>query len=78
VIGAVVGLVVVLLVVAAVAVARRAKHPDQLADEHPPPVDATDARFYSLVERPAGPDAEDPVGPDDPRNPGSDTQPPPG
>lgn len=64
----VVVVVVVLVVIAAVAIpvliARRGPHPEQTAShmEDLPTDDASD-RFYSRVDRPAGPDVEGLTGP---------------
>jgi hypothetical protein len=51
--------VVVLVVVAAWA-SRYVKHPEQTAGHDEVPPDTTSDRFYRSVDRPAGPDAEDP------------------
>ena len=58
-------LLVVFIVVAAVAVlawlALRAKHPEQAADHADERFDSRSDRFYHSSDRPAGPDAEDPI-----------------
>lgn len=65
---AVVILIVVLIIVAALAIpmliARKGPHPEQAAT-HTDDLsdDETSERFYRGVDRPAGPDAEDPIGP---------------
>ena len=59
----IVTIVVILLVAASIVAARHVRHPEQTAshtDEHP---DTTDDRFHAGSDRPAGPDAEDPIGP---------------
>lgn len=60
---AIVLLVVVVVAVGSAALARRARHPEVTASHDEDPRDATGERFYSDTGRPAGPDAEDPVGP---------------
>lgn len=56
---------VVLLVVATLAgsvwLARRVRHPENTASHSDEGREGTGARFYSDTDRPAGPDAEDPV-----------------
>jgi hypothetical protein len=54
---------VALVVAAAVWAARRLPHPEQTASHHDERTDSTSQRFYSDTDRPAGPDAEDPIGP---------------
>ena len=60
--GVVVAAVVVVAVIAAVLLARVTKHPEQTASHRDTAGDTTGERFYG-DSRPAGPDAEDPVGP---------------
>jgi len=65
--GLLVALVVMLVVAASVWLARHVNHPEQTAG-HDDPADASgrntaSERFYATTDRPAGPDAEDPVGP---------------
>lgn len=56
-------IVVVLVVVAAsVWAAKRVNHPENAASHTDTSGDATSERFYTDPGRPAGPDAEDPVG----------------
>lgn len=58
-------LLVVFIVVAAVALLAwlglRAKHPEQAADHADERLDSRSDRFYRTADRPAGPDAEDPI-----------------
>lgn len=54
--------VVVLIVVVSALLARRVQHPEQAASHDDGPA-STSERFYESADRPAGPDAEDPVGP---------------
>jgi hypothetical protein len=58
--------VIVLVAVVSALLARRVQHPEQTATHDPAPhedpgADSTSDRFYT-DSRPAGPDAEDPVG----------------
>ncbi|QXC61099.1 hypothetical protein KSP35_22760 [Aquihabitans sp. G128] len=76
-IGLVVGVVVVALVALAIWAAKHTKNPEQTAGHDDVPTDTLDDRFYRTVERPAGPDAETPVSPADPRSPESVNEPPP-
>ena len=55
-------LVVVVLVGLCMWGARRMRHPEQTASHAEDVRDSTSERFYSDADRPAGPDAEDPVG----------------
>jgi hypothetical protein len=57
-------IVVVLVVLAAAWAARHVKHPEQAASHgHDPSRETESDQLYDGVDRPAGPDAEDPVGP---------------
>jgi hypothetical protein len=56
--GAAIALVVVVLVILAVRMAGRVKHPEQTAGHGEEPPDTTSDRFYRSRDRPAGPDAE--------------------
>lgn len=53
----------VVLVLAAVWASSRVRHPEQTAGHGSDPADTTSDRFYRSVDRPAGPDAEDPPAP---------------
>lgn len=53
--------VVVAIVVAASYASKHVKNPEQTASEGEAPVADTSERFYRGVDRPAGPDAEDPI-----------------
>ncbi|HEU5150615.1 MAG TPA: hypothetical protein VFU19_08970 [Iamia sp.] len=61
------GVLIVVLVVAVVAgsvvLARRVRHPENTASHHDEGRGSTGERFYSDTDHPAGPDAEDPIGP---------------
>lgn len=65
-IGAVLAVTVVVLVVVAVLASKRVQHPDQASDrrtdERAADGDTTSTRFYDPTDRPAGPDADEPVG----------------
>ena len=58
-------LAVVVVVAVSVLLARRVQHPEQTATHagEGPDRDVTTGRLEDGVDRPAGPDAEDPVGP---------------
>ncbi|WCO68219.1 hypothetical protein PO878_05700 [Iamia majanohamensis] len=59
-----IGVLVVLVVVAGAALlARRVQHPEDAASHDDGQADTTSERFYDTADRPAGPDADDPVGP---------------
>lgn len=62
--GLVVAVVVVALVAAAILASKRVRHPEQTAGHGETPVESRSERFYRGVDRPAGPDAEDPIEPD--------------
>lgn len=62
--GVLVVLLVIAVVVGSVLLARVARHPESTASHDDERRDSTGERFYSDTDRPAGPDAEDPVGPD--------------
>ncbi|CAN5789769.1 hypothetical protein BH10ACT1_BH10ACT1_16750 [soil metagenome] len=76
-IGLVVAVVVIALVAAAIWAAKHTKNPEQTAGHTDQMADSTSNRFYRTDDRPAGPEAEDPVGPADPRDPDTSVQPPP-
>ena len=65
-IGVVLGVTVVILVVMVVVGSKRLRHPDQSSDQRDAArsaaEDSLSSRFYDLVDRPAGPDADEPVG----------------
>ncbi|HEX2576813.1 MAG TPA: hypothetical protein VHK88_10730 [Aquihabitans sp.] len=61
--GLAVAVVVLVLVAGAVFASKRVKHPEQTASHGEADVSSTSERFYRGVDRPAGPDAEDPIGP---------------
>jgi hypothetical protein len=61
--GLAVAVVVVVVVGAAVFLARRVQHPEQTATHADLDKDRTTDRFHRTDDRPAGPGAEDPVGP---------------
>lgn len=76
-----IGLIVAVGVLAAIAAAiwfaKHTKHPEQTAGHHDDVrADSTDQRFHRTDDRPAGPDAEDVVGPADPRDPARPNEPP--
>lgn len=56
-------LVVLVVVVGAALLARRVQHPEDAASHDDSGVETTSGRFYDTADRPAGPDADDPVGP---------------
>jgi hypothetical protein len=62
--GLVVALVVVVLVAAAVMASKRVRHPEDAAGGDDDVHDSPSDRFYRGADRPAGPDAEDPILPD--------------
>ncbi len=56
--------VVVLVMAGAVALARRVQHPeDSASHSHGGERNSTSDELYGKADRPAGPDADDPVGP---------------
>lgn len=59
---AVVIIVVVLVVAGSVWLAKRVNHPENAGSHTDTAGDSTSERFYTDPGRPAGPDAEDPVG----------------
>lgn len=65
-IGVVLAVTVTVLVVVAVLASKRVQHPDQASDRHTAERardgDTDSSRFYDPVDRPAGPDADEPVG----------------
>lgn len=61
--GALVVAGVIALVLVAAWASSRVKHPEQTAGHGVDPADTTSDRFYRSVDRPAGPDAEDPPTP---------------
>lgn len=63
-------LVVVAVVAAAIWLAKRVRQPEDTASHSDEGRTATGERFYSDTDRPAGPDAEDPVQPPIPDPPG--------
>jgi hypothetical protein len=58
-------LIVVFIAIAAVVIltwlGMRGKHPEQAADHADEGLDTTSDRFHGTADRPAGPDAEDPI-----------------
>ncbi len=54
------------VIVGAIEAAKRMRHPEQTAGHGDVPADTIDDRFYRTVDRPAGPDAEEPVDPSTP------------
>ena len=58
---AAIAVAVVVLVGLAVWISSRTKHPEQTAGHAEPQPDSTSDRFYRTADRPAGPDAEDPI-----------------
>ena len=61
--GVLIVLLVVAVVVGSVLLARVVRHPENTASHHDEGRYGTGDRFYSDTDRPAGPDAEDPIGP---------------
>lgn len=51
------------LVIAAAWASRYLRHPEDAATHPDPEPDTTSERFYRTADRPAGPDAEEPVDP---------------
>lgn len=64
-IGLIVAIVVMALVVGAVYASKAVKHPEQTASHDESDTMTTSERFYETADRPAGPDVDDFVTPDE-------------
>jgi hypothetical protein len=60
---AIVLLVIVVVAVGSALLARRVRHPENAGSHTDTSGDTTTERFHTDPGRPAGPDAEDPIGP---------------
>ncbi len=60
---AIVVLVIVVVAVGSALLARKVRHPEDTASHSDTGGDTTTERFHTDPGRPAGPDAEDPIGP---------------
>jgi hypothetical protein len=73
--GLALALIVIVVVAVSVVLARRVRHPENAATHEDQDKDSTTDRFHRTDDRPAGPGAEDPIGP---TRIGDDPPPPPG